>query len=116
MTDRSLGEDLLAVPLEHEPLPADEVDEGSPTTATRELGVLAGAHGVEVGVWEMTEGTARDTEADEIFIVLSGSGQVRFADGSVVELSPGVAVRLHAGEQTTWSITSPLRKVYVAGL
>lgn len=110
-TDRVLGEDLLAAPLDHVPLPDDEVDEGAPTTGLHPLGAVGDA---EVGIWEMTEGTARDTEADEIFIVLSGAGEVRFEDGSVVALRPGTAVRLHAGERTTWTITEALRKVYVA--
>ena len=69
---------------------------------------------VEVGIWEMTTGVARDTEAEEIFIVLSGSGVVEFEDGSTVNLAPGVAIRLHAGERTRWTITETLRKVYVA--
>ena len=111
MTDRILGEDLLAAPLDHTPLPADEVDAGEPTTGLRALGEVGD---VEVGIWEMTEGTARDTEADEIFVVLSGAGEVRFEDGSVVALRPGTAVRLQAGERSAWTITEALRKVYVA--
>ena len=47
-------------------------------------------------------------------MVLSGDGTVRFADGSSVELRPGVVVRLHAGERTEWEIRSTLRKIYVA--
>jgi uncharacterized protein len=115
MTDRILGEDLLAAALTHDPLPDDEVVSGAPTTATLPLGALAAADGVEIGIWEMGEGVARDTEADEVFVVLSGSGVVAFADGTTVALRPGVAVRLHAGERTTWTVTERLRKLYVAG-
>lgn len=110
-TSRVLATDLLLGTLEHEPLPADEVDAGEPTTGFVELGTLGE---VETGIWEMTEGVARDTEAEEIFIVLSGSGQVEFEDGSTVALAPGVAVRLFAGERTRWTITETLRKVYIA--
>ena len=63
----------------------------------------------------MSEGVARDTEVDEVFVVLAGSGEVAFADGTTVALRPGVAVRLHAGERTTWTVTERLRKLYVAG-
>jgi uncharacterized protein len=112
MSDRVLGSDVLTATMAHEPLPPDEAVVGAPTTAGWPLGEVAGA---EVGVWEMSEGTARDTEADEIFVVLSGSGVVEFADGSSVELCPGVAVRLNAGEQTSWTVREPLRKIYVAG-
>jgi uncharacterized protein len=68
----------------------------------------------EIGVWEMAPGTDHDTEVDEVFVVLAGRGTVTFEDGEVVELGPGVAVRLRAGERTTWVVTETLRKVYVA--
>jgi uncharacterized cupin superfamily protein len=75
------------------------------------LAVLGGA---EVGLWEMTPGVDHDTEVDEVFVVLAGRGTVTFEDGEVVELGPGVAVRLRAGERTTWVVSETLRKVYVA--
>jgi uncharacterized cupin superfamily protein len=108
---RLLSPDVLTTALDHAPLPLDEVVEGSPTTAVRTLDALAGA---EVGLWEMSEGTARDTEADEVFVVVSGRGHVDFEDGERLELAPGVAVRLAAGERTVWTVTERLRKVWVA--
>ncbi|MGN6130203.1 MAG: cupin domain-containing protein [Nocardioidaceae bacterium] len=86
------------------------VVEGQPTAAVRTLDEVAGA---EVGLWEMTPGVARDVEADEVFVVLSGRGTVTFEDGERVELAPGVVVRLHAGDPTQWAVTETLRKVYV---
>ncbi|GAA4373104.1 cupin domain-containing protein [Nocardioides caricicola] len=68
----------------------------------------------EVGTWEMAPGTDHDTEVDEVFVVLAGRGTVTFEDGEVIDLAPGVAVRLRAGERTTWVVTETLRKVYVA--
>ena len=68
----------------------------------------------EVGLWCMEPGTDHDTEVDEVFVVLAGRGTVEFEDGEVVTLTPGVAVRLKAGERTTWTVTEKLRKVYVA--
>lgn len=111
MTERLLAADAHALALDLEPVPADDVVDGAPRTATRPLGELGG---VEVGVWEISEGTVRDVEADEIFVVLSGSGSVAFEDGSRLALGPGSVVRLHEGERTVWEITSRLRKVYVA--
>lgn len=108
---RVLASDLLTGVLAHDPLPEEEIEAGRPTTGIVDLGALGD---VEVGIWEMTTGVARDTEAEEIFIVLSGSGVVEFEDGSTVNLGPGVAIRLHAGERTRWTITETLRKVYVA--
>lgn len=80
-------------------------------TASRALSAFGE---VEVGLWEAGPGTDVDTEADEVFIVLSGAGRVDFSDGSGIELAPGVVVRLHAGDRTTWTITERLRKLYVA--
>ena len=108
---RVLADDAFGVRLEHEGLPADEVVAGHPTAATLPLGEVAGA---QVGLWEITAGTARDTEVDEVFVVLSGEGTVRFDDGSSVELRPGVVVRLRVGERTEWEIRSTLRKIYLA--
>ena len=79
-----------------------------------ELAPLTTVGDAEVGLWGMEPGVDHDTEVDEVFVVLAGRGTVRFEDGEVVELAPGVAVRLHAGERTTWTVTETLRKVYVA--
>jgi uncharacterized cupin superfamily protein len=115
MSARILGEHLLAAELGHEPLAGDEVVSGAPSAAVLSLGSLSAADAVEVGIWEMSEGVARDTEVDEIFVVLSGEGAVEFEDGEAVQLRPGVAVRLRAGERTVWTVHLTLRKIYVAG-
>lgn len=60
-------------------VPEEQSLGGDPQTGAVDLGVLGG---VEVGVWEMTNGTMRDVEADEIFIVLSGRAVVEFDDGT----------------------------------
>ena len=91
--------------------PGTEILAGSPRAAARTLGRVAGA---EVGLWEMTRGTARDVETDEVFVVLAGRGTVTFQDGESLGLRPGVVVRLHAGDRTEWAVTEPLRKLYVA--
>ncbi|WGY01704.1 cupin domain-containing protein [Nocardioides sp. QY071] len=84
---------------------------GSPEAGSRALAAVAG---VEVGVWEMTPGTAADIEVDEVFVVLSGAATVTFHDGEVIDLAPGTVVRLRAGDQTTWVVHETLRKIYVA--
>ncbi len=83
---------------------------GSPKAGFRAVAAVAGA---EIGVWEMTVGVANDVEADEVFVVLSGSATVEFEDGESIELVPGVAVRLRAGDRTTWTVREVLRKVYL---
>jgi uncharacterized cupin superfamily protein len=80
---------------------------------TAELAPLAALGDTEVGLWGMAPGVDHDTEVDEVFVVLAGRGTVAFEDGEVLTLAPGVAVRLRAGERTTWTVTETLRKVYV---
>lgn len=104
---------LLATtgPVDLEPLAADETLAGAPAAGSRALTTVGE---VEVGVWEMTPGTATDTEVDEVFVVLSGSATITFEDGERLPVGPGAVVRLHEGERTTWAVHSTLRKVYVS--
>jgi uncharacterized cupin superfamily protein len=102
-----------AVVLDHEPVPDDQSVSGTPTTAGTAVGAFAG---LEVGVWEMTPGVMRDVEADEVFVVVSGSATVEFADDSpTLHLGPGDVVQLAAGAETVWTVTETLRKVYLIG-
>ncbi|KQV02365.1 cupin [Microbacterium sp. Root322] len=107
------GVDAAALPLDHGPLPADDVLAGSPTAAVHELAALGGT---EIGIWEMTPGTATDIEADEVFVVLSGRATIAFASSGLpdLEVGPGSVVRLAEGMRTTWTVTETLRKIYVA--
>ena len=95
------------------PVEPSTVLRGDPRVGSRALAAVAGA---EVGVWEMTPGTATDVEVDEVFVVLSGSASVELEDGSVLELRPSSTVRLRAGERTTWTVHETLRKVYFTGM
>ena len=108
-TGRVLTDDAIGVALTHHA--AEHVLAGSPTTATTVLGSLGG---LDVGIWEISEGSVRDIEVDEIFVVLSGSGRVDVDDGERIELRPGVTVRLRAGDRTVWTITERLRKLWLA--
>jgi uncharacterized cupin superfamily protein len=109
--DRVLSQDASSHLLE--PYDAGEVVAGSPSAG---LASLAEVGGVSIGVWELSAGTVRDTEVDEVFIVLAGEATVRFLDsGEHVELRPGMVVRLSAGERTEWVVRSTLRKLYLSG-
>ena len=102
--------DAARLPLTHASLPAEDVRDGAPTTAYT---VLDDAGGTEIGVWEMTAGTASDTEEDEVFVVLSGRATIAFTAPALppVEVGPGSVVRLSAGMRTVWTVTETLRKV-----
>ncbi|WP_350347843.1 cupin domain-containing protein [Agromyces sp. G08B096] len=112
-----MATDASTLPLAHEPVPADQVVAGAPTTGSAVLDAgAAEAAAPEIGVWEMTPGTMRDVEADEVFVVLSGDATVEFTDppGPPVELGPGSVLRLDAGMRTVWTVRGTLRKVYLA--
>ncbi|AQA01801.1 cupin [Mycobacterium sp. MS1601] len=101
----------ISTALTHEPVPVDQSVSGSPSTATRELGEFAGS---QFGIWEMSVGVMTDVEADELFVVLSGSATIEFADGSpTLSVGAGDVVRLAAGSETTWTVSETLRKVYL---
>ena len=104
--ERLVAPDLLGVPV------APDGASQALATATAELGAFAGC---EVGLWEAGPGVDVDVEVDELFVVLSGQGRVTFEDGSVIELVPGTLVHLRAGDRTTWTIESRIRKLYLIG-
>ena len=95
-------------------------DAGAADLGARADDALATAHlplvdeGPALGLWEAGPGEDTDVEVDEVFLVLSGAGEVTFDDGDRVELRPGTVVRLRAGDRTTWVVTERLRKLYVA--
>jgi uncharacterized cupin superfamily protein len=98
------------------PLAEDELDPtdvlaGEPRTASAPLWSAAGG-AVEHGIWEITPGTVTDVEADELFVVLSGRATIAFEDGPTLEVGPGDACRLRAGQRTVWTVHETLRKVY----
>lgn len=100
--------DAAALALSHEPVPADQVVGGAPTAGLAELTDT-------IGVWEHTPGVSTDVEADEVFVVLTGSATVAFEEPGLdpIELRPGSVVRLEAGMRTVWTVRETLRKVYI---
>lgn len=99
----------VIVPLEA--VPAEVVDSGSPRHGVLEF---SGLGGIETGIWEMRDGVARDTEVDEIFIVISGGASIELLDERrTVEVKTGDVMRLVAGTRTRWSVPDHIRKVYL---
>lgn len=99
--------------LSHAPVEGWQKVSGEPTTAAHELGAFAGT---EFGLWEMSAGSMLDVEADEVFLVISGTATVEFLEPELpsIDLEPGSIVRLGEGMRTRWTVTgAPLRKLYV---
>ena len=96
--------------LDWEPVaPAHSVS-GDPRTGSAEV---VTAPGIEVGVWSHTPGVSTDTEADEVFVVLSGRARIEFADGDRARRRARGHRDPAPGAQTTWTVHEELRKVYV---
>jgi uncharacterized protein len=99
------------IALDHAPLPADKVLAGTPTTAEA---VLYQVDVAEIGVWEMTPGSATDVEANEFFVVIAGRATLFIEGGNPIELTAGATMQLTEGMRTTWTVHETLRKIYVA--
>lgn len=99
----------LGLRVELEPVPDDQVLVGTPSTGWTMLDE-------RVGVWEMTPGSMRDVEEDEVFVVLAGSATVAFEQPALpdAELRPGSIMRLQAGMRTSWTVHETLRKAFLA--
>jgi uncharacterized cupin superfamily protein len=98
----------LDVPLE--PVAVAQVVAGAPDAGAVDLWEQGG---LEVGVWEHSVGVSSDVEADETFVVLRGRARIDVEGGESVDVGPGDVVRLDAGARTTWTVSEPLRKVYL---
>ena len=64
------------------------------------------------GVWQMTPGTAADTEANEMFVVISGRATIMPDGGEPYDVGPGDLGVLEEGARTTWVVHETLRKAY----
>ncbi|HYJ50910.1 MAG TPA: cupin domain-containing protein [Microbacterium sp.] len=100
--------DAAFLPVAHEPVDPAKIVAGTPTTGTVEFDDAT-------GVWEMTPGTMRDVEIDELFVVVAGDATVDFVHSELpsIRLGPGAVVRLEAGMNTVWTVRQTLRKVYL---
>jgi uncharacterized cupin superfamily protein len=75
---------------------------------------VASIDDMAVGVWDHTEGASTHTEEDEVFIILSGSVIVTEDGEDPIEFGVGDIGILRSGARTTWSVTEPLRKIWIA--
>lgn len=105
-TGRLLASDVFTAPLPDESRAGLWVEGGWPTASVRVLDTVGDA---TVEIWELTDGVVSDIERDECFLVLRGSGVLRFEGGEGYDLRPGAFLRLREGDRAEWTITNPLR-------
>ena len=99
------------VELEADPLDPASVLEGTPEAFNRV--VWESEDGTVIrGVWQMTPGTATDTEANEMFVVVSGRATITPEGGEPFDVGPGDLGVLEEGARTTWVVHETLRKAY----
>ncbi|MFP3990563.1 cupin domain-containing protein [Streptomyces sp. E11-3] len=99
------------VALEPEPLEAEQIVSGEPEVTGKVLWESADGRQLR-GIWQITPGVVTDTEANELFVVVSGRATVEVEGGDTLELAPGVAAVLREGDRTTWTVHETLRKAY----
>jgi len=98
--------------LTEEPLDPTHIVAGTPVVSHRALHTSADGR-IERGVWQITPGTVTDVEADEMFVVISGSATIELlTSGRSLTVGPGDVCVFAAGEHTRWTVHRTLRKVY----
>ncbi|MEU9732957.1 cupin domain-containing protein [Streptomyces sp. NPDC048002] len=101
--------------LEAEPLDPEQIVSGTPEVTGKVLWESADGKQVR-GIWQITPGVVTDTEADELFVVVSGSATIEFEGGPTLTVNPGDMAVLREGDRTTWTVHETLRKVYSINL
>lgn len=97
--------------LEPEPLDPAQILSGEPVVTGKALWESADGRQVR-GIWQITPGVVTDTEANELFVVVSGRATVVVEGGATLEIGPGDACVLREGDRTTWTVHETLRKAY----
>jgi hypothetical protein len=104
----------MAIELESWPLEAQQIVDGDPRVSGRVLDISDDGR-VERGVCQHTAGVSRDTESDELFVVLTGRATIEVENGPTLEVAAGSVVGLfRGGDRTTWRVHEDLRKIYQA--
>ncbi|GAA2793997.1 cupin domain-containing protein [Kitasatospora paracochleata] len=101
--------------LEPEPLDPAQIVSGDPEVTGKVVWESEDGRRLR-GIWQITPGVVTDTEADELFVVLSGRATVEVENGPTLEVGPGDLAVLRAGDRTTWTVHETLRKVYAIDL
>ncbi|WJV49461.1 cupin domain-containing protein [Streptomyces flavofungini] len=99
------------VELEEEPLDPQQIVSGTPVVTGKVLWESADGKQLR-GIWQITPGVVTDTEANELFVVVSGRATIDVEGGDVLEVGPGDAAVLREGDRTTWTVHETLRKAY----
>ncbi|WP_405494162.1 cupin domain-containing protein [Streptomyces sp. NBC_00096] len=103
--------DLSDADLEAEELDPAQIVSGDPVVTGKVLWEAPDGSQVR-GIWQITPGVVTDTEANELFVVVSGRATIAVEGGATLEVGPGSACVLREGDKTTWTVHETLRKAY----
>ncbi|MEV6056625.1 cupin domain-containing protein [Streptomyces sp. NPDC052107] len=101
--------------LEPESLDPEQIVSGDPEVTGKVVWESPDGRQIR-GIWQITPGVVTDTEADELFVVISGSATIEVQDGPTLTVAPGDMAVLRAGDRTTWTVHETLRKAYAINL
>ncbi|MBC7269643.1 MAG: cupin domain-containing protein, partial [Streptomyces sp.] len=101
--DHSFALHIPAAALEPEPLDPGQIVSGTPEVTGKVLWESADGRRIR-GVWQITPGVVTDTEADELFVVVSGSATIEVEGGPTFTVGPGDLAVLREGDRTTWTV------------
>jgi uncharacterized cupin superfamily protein len=103
---------IADVTLFDEPLAEHQIVSGDPVVSHRLLSESADGR-VQRGVWQITPGVVTDIEADEMFVVVSGSATIELLNSErTLDVATGDVCVLAEGERSRWTVHQTLRKVY----
>lgn len=97
--------------LEAEDLDPGQIVSGAPVVTGKVLWEARDGSQIR-GIWQITPGVVTDTEANELFVVVSGRATIEVEGGATLEVGPGSACVLREGDKTTWTVHETLRKAY----
>ncbi|MGV9563367.1 cupin domain-containing protein [Streptomyces sp. NPDC003480] len=101
--------------LEPEPLDPAQIVSGTPEVTGKVIWESEDGRQVR-GIWQITSGAVTDTEANELFVVISGSATIEVEGGPTLRVGPGDMAVLREGDRTTWTVHETLRKAYAISL
>lgn len=101
--------------LELDPLDPGQIVSGAPEVSGRVVWESQDGRQIR-GVWQITPGVVTDTEADELFVVVSGRATIEVEGGPTLHVGPGDLAVLREGDRTTWTVHETLRKAYAITL
>lgn len=103
--------DLPDSELEADALDPAQIVSGNPVVTGKVLWEAPDGSQVR-GIWQITPGVVTDTEANELFVVVSGRATIEVEGGETLEVGPGSACVLREGDKTVWTVHETLRKAY----